>query len=211
MKKLIAAALFASVSAGALAQGAYIGGSLGAAKVEGVEDYVNQAQNLAADFGISSRSEYSGSEAAVKLFGGYSFNEYFAIEGGYADLGSHEADITYLGLFSEHNEWDISALFVDAIGKIPVSDSFSLFGKIGYARTKTEYKYSDSFGDSFSINKSKGTTKFGIGGEYTIAKRYGIRAEFERYSDVGSQFDFDPDVNKSSDIDVFSIGFNYKF
>ena len=212
MKNIVLVGLIAAGAAtGASAEGFYVGGALGSANVAGVEEYVQQGQAVASSFGVSSTSEYTDRAGSLKLIGGYSVNRYFAVEVGFTNFGTQEADIRYTGLGSEHNEWDISASFIDAIGMLPLSDSFSLLGKIGYAQTRTEYTYTDTLGGYYKANKSKGVTKYGVGAEYVFAKKYAVRAEFEKYGKVGNQFDYDSDISKGSDIDVLSVGFNYKF
>lgn len=206
MKKLLIASILAATSMAASAEGWYVGGAIGQASVEGVEAYAQEA--MTTQGGRS--AQYTDGAGSSKFIGGYALNNFFALEAGFTSFGSQEADVQYLG-GSEHNEWDMSAIFIEVVGMLPIGESFSLLGKVGYAQTNTEYTYTDTVGGYIKTDKSKGTSKFGFGGEYVIAKKYAIRAEFERYLDVGAQFAYDTAVNKPSDVDVVSVGFNYKF
>jgi OOP family OmpA-OmpF porin len=221
MKKMILAGLIAvGAATGANAEGFYVGGSLGSASVAGIKKYDQGNQALASAEGVSITSEYTDRAGSLKLFGGYAVNKYFEVEAGFTDFGKQKSDLNDpTGPFSESSKWDITAFFVEAVGILPLSDSFSLLGKIGYAQTKSELTYTNSNGAVGNINASKtgGGIKYGIGAEYVIAKNYAIRAEFEKYADVESMYsDTVADTNgamisKKADIDVLSVGFNYKF
>jgi hypothetical protein len=43
---------------------------------------------------------------------------------------------------------------------------------------------------------------YGIGGEFNVSKRFGIRIEWNRYADIGSD-----EVTGEGDVDMFSAGF----
>jgi OmpA-OmpF porin, OOP family len=87
------------------------------------------------------------------------------------------------------------------IGNLPLNDRFSLFGRLGgtYGWTKT-----DSSASGIQSGKDHGFgLGYGAGVNFNISTNWGLRAEWERH-----RFQF---VNEKSDIDLYSIGFNYKF
>src|SRR5947199_5705699 len=103
VKTLAAATAFIALSA--QAEGLYVGGSIGTTRYKG-----DDIGGLATD-----RSSTGG-----KVYGGYEFTPNVAVEAGYADVGkasSAAADVKGRGVF------------VDAVGKVPLMDNLSAFGR----------------------------------------------------------------------------------
>lgn len=155
-----------------------------------------------------------------KVYAGYRVNENFAIEAGYTRLGkfgyqgSFDFYITgydYEGsasLKGRAKAWTLSAL-----GIVPLGQQFELFGKLGLARwdVKTTANITvnqdgDSYSESTSVSKKGTGLNFGLGAVYKFNANLGIRAEWERFNDVGKE-----DVTGKSDIDLLSIGLMYSF
>lgn len=152
----------------------YIGGSAGQASVdEGIVD---------------------DDDTAFKIFGGYGFSEYFAIEIGYADLGSFTArpitappGLTF--------DFDVSTVYANAVGLIPFTRNFYGFAKVGVNRWDADIAIADLTGDDDS-----GTDlTAGIGVQYLLNNQFGLRGEFER-------FEVD-----DADIDLWSFGVLFRF
>lgn len=201
MKKLLLSTLLiAGLTAQANAQGFYAGGNIGASRMTGLEDY---AYGTLQSPGVNSVA-YSEATGGLKLLAGIHLNKYFALEAGYAFLGEFDTDVRGTSNYKE--TWDVGALFVDALVTVPVAEQFSLFAKAGYASTRTEYEF-DSPTLLTTTSKTKSSVKWGLGGEFVIAKHYAVRVEYENYPNVG-------DNNRTaleSDISFLSAGFNYKF
>jgi len=127
-------------------------------------------------------------DSAWKAFGGYQLNKYFAVEGGYIDLGAASAP----GVSFDSNAWHASA-----VGSLPMTDQFALTGKLGLARTTTD----------FSTGGSDHNTDptYGLGLRFDVNRQIGIRGEWERYRVSGGPF------AGRSDTDVFSINAIYRF
>ena len=90
---------------------------------------------------------------------------------------------------------------LSVIGNLPLNDRFSLFGRVGgtYGWTKT-----DSNTPTISSGKERGFgLGYGAGINFDLAANWALRAEWERH-----RFEF---VNQKSDVDLYTIGFNYKF
>jgi OmpA-OmpF porin, OOP family len=149
LKFLLAAALGAG-SLGAIsahAEGFYAGGSLG---VPHYRDGIN---------GI----EGDGSGLSGKVYGGYAISPNFALEAGVADLGHVD---TSAGTVKGHGE------FVDAVGIAPLSDKWSLLGRVGLAHVNLDTSNGDSSGTGL---------KFGLGAQYSLTSNTSLRGEWERY------------------------------
>src|ERR1700676_1594048 len=113
-----------------------------------------------------------------KVFGGYEFNRYFALETGYFDLGrfGFTAHTTPVG--SLRGDIKINGANFDLVGSVPIAEKFSLFARAGlnYAQAK------DSFigtGSVAVINRSPHKWdpdyKFGFGAEYDFTRTVGMR------------------------------------
>jgi OmpA-OmpF porin, OOP family len=248
-KQLLALAVAATFSTASYAQSnnspLYFGVSFGQSKVgspasamdlsrETVGNWLGEDYSLGEDFGEGFDTSTS---TAGKLYFGYKFNKNFSAELGYSSFG--RTNSSYLGqsyyddVVGEDDAFSTESLtiqnqshafFLDLVASTPVSDKFSLFGKLGVANVTTKSKangvvivdYDFSSSDeltlgaettNISTSKSKWVTKAGIGADYQINPTVAIRGEFERYLKVG-----DSDTNGSeSDVDMFTIGLKVNF
>lgn len=212
-KKAALLAALALSSGIALAEGNwYVGGSAGRASVDDQHVDRDIATLLRDDYGATSvHSSSDDTDTSYKLFAGYRFNKNFAVEGGYADFGRFKASGGgIIGTPIEvKGKIDSYAVFVDAVGLLPLNDRFSLFGKAGAAYTHTKLKVTGSWGgftDSISESDNEVVPKLGIGAEYNFTKSVALRAEYEHYFNVG-----DKDKTGESDVGVWSIGVKIAF
>jgi OOP family OmpA-OmpF porin len=89
-----------------------------------------------------------------------------------------------------------------AVGSYPIGTSgFAPYAKVGVYRG--EAKLSSSFG--ISAKETNNDLTYGVGVRYDIMRNFAVRAEWQRYGDVGGS-----DTGKA-DVDVISIGALYKF
>ena len=213
MKKtsLFCGLLLASGLALAQQPGFYVGASIGQASVD--SDSSNLASQLTSAGASNVSVSQDDSDTAWKIYGGYQFNPYLGIEGGYADLGKYTASATgRIGTngFTASGDVDAYAIFADLVGHLPLMDnSLSIFGKVGMAYTKTKLNASASaagFSASASDSDSEVVPKLGIGARYNFTKQFAIRAEYEWYFNVG-----DESKTGESDISVWSIGATFGF
>jgi len=146
-------------------------------------------------------------DAGYKLYGGYQFNNYFAIEGGYFDLGKFgfTADTRPLGTLNGTTR--LRGLNVDAVGTLPLIYQLSAFGRVGANVSQA----SDSFNGSGAVyvtnpHPSQHSTnlKVGAGLEYAFTRALGLRLEVERYR-------IEDGVGNKGDIDLVSVGLVYRF
>ena len=144
---------------------------------------------------------------AFKSFGGYEFNRYFALEGGYFNLGRFGFRADTLPAGSLHGDIKIQGADFDAVGSLPIGDKFSLFARAGviYADSR------DSFVGTGAVavldpspHKWAANYKFGFGAQYDFTRFFGIRLEAERYR-------VDDAVGNKGDIDLYSAGVIFKF
>jgi OOP family OmpA-OmpF porin len=168
-KALVSAAALVALSA--QAQGPYVGGSLGSTKYNGPDIG-----------GVSTDDSGTGG----KLYGGYEITPNIAVEAGYANLGKASSAAGHV---------KGEGIFVDAVGKVPITDSFSALGRIGAFNGKAKTNLGDSDRDT--------NAKFGLGVQYDFNKQTSLRGEWERYKFKA--------FGEKADTDMYSVGVNYKF
>ena len=142
------AGLLMASPAMAVKGGFYLGGSVGGATTDA------KAEDVAFD----------DSDTAYKLFGGFHFLQFFAVEAGYRDIGT----LTSNNLTLKPTGWDVAGL-----AGLPVGPVY-LFGKVGVITWDA---------DTNQISNDDGTDyEVGIGASIDLLKIQ-LRAEAE-YLDV---------------------------
>ena len=140
---------------------------------------------VGAGFGTTEVSEESidefladDSDNGLKVFGGYSFNEFFAIEASYFDFG--EASGTIEDPFFGEADFSVgvTGMSAAAVGRIPVAEMFALVGKVGFASYDVEFDVTvDGFG-SGSESESETDLVYGGGAALSFGA-FEVRAEYE--------------------------------
>ncbi len=205
MATTLATTLFAASSAFAADTGFYLGGGIGGTKVKDAPSAAELDAELAAG-GITASSSVDDTDTGWKVFGGYKFNRYLAVEGSYADLGevSITSNVTNPPVGTIDIAWEALSMTVAAVGILPLSYGFELFGKGGL-----QYWDVDLGAMPFAaITESEtGTDYFyGIGAGYNLTHNIALRAEWERYNNVG-----DENTTGESDVDMWSAGVQFAF
>jgi OmpA-OmpF porin, OOP family len=141
----------------------------------------------ASDFcsGVAGRCD--DTDTAWRIFVGYQFNPSFSIEAGFVDFGSVNLrgtvpgleDLGQLNVSVDSNGW-----FVTALGVWPVNPDFSLHAKLGAANTRAEFSI-DEFGEFSDFSETGVDLVAGFGGAYRLTWNLWLRAEWERYNNVG--------------------------
>jgi OOP family OmpA-OmpF porin len=148
-------------------------------------------------------------DTAYKVFLGYQFNRYLALEGGYFDLGegSFTTDTT-TPLGSLSGKLKTRGWSLDLVGSLPVTPKFSVLGRIGaqHGRTKAEYSGTGLAVPAFpSDSKTQTNYKYGAGLQYELTPSVLVRGEWERYR-VSNVADGRHAVNVASVSLVFPFG-----
>jgi len=202
---VIVLALFVSEPAVAEDPGWYIGANAGQSRAN-IDDEDIASGLLAQGFDTASITD-GDRHFALKLFGGYQFGRYFAVEAGYFDLGKFSFFASTNPAGSLHGDIKIKGANLDAVGFLPITSKLAAFGRAGgiYAESK------DSFAATGAVNvldpdrsARVSSYKLGLGLQYNFIESFGIRAEVERYR-------IDDAVGNDGDIDVISIGMIYRF
>ena len=103
---------------------------------------------------------------------GYDFTRYLGVEGE-ASVGVKDQDVVFGGVNTtlEH-QYDVAAY---GVAKLPVNDKLELFARLGYGTT--EVKASTA---GFAATEDGASVNYGVGANYFIDGRNGIRADWTR-------------------------------
>src|SRR5262245_52340830 len=154
-RKIVGVCVLAALASAAQAEdsGFYVGGGIG------------QSRQKFTDF--------EGNDTSFRLFGGWSFNKYFAVEGGYVDGGTQSDTLGLLDV-------DLSSegLFVEGLAKWPIGSFFAPYAKFGYVFYDSTTKLSAG-GQSISESDSDSDFIYGGGLEFKLGGNFRLRAEYE--------------------------------
>jgi len=199
IKLLISAVVLSTFSIGAQAQstnqGFFLGGGLGGAKYNGFDQLCRDITGALPGIEVDASCDSDETVLGGKLFGGWRWNRYVAVEAGFASLGEASGDTKIYGRDVNGNI-SVDALFAELVGSLPLGERVRAIGKIGVAALDAELK-TDVFpvlldvaapqGTAFS--KSSTEAVFGAGLEFGFTEKLMGRMEWERY-DFGDGIDF---------------------
>jgi OOP family OmpA-OmpF porin len=169
------------VFSGSVYAGAYAGAGAGRSDVD-------------ADAGFSS---FSDTDTGWKIFGGYAFNKYFAVEGAWVDLGDFSDTVPDpLFFIPTKMNLELDGFAVSGVGSYPVNEAFTIFGKLGIWSWESDVSIPVL---GLSADDDGTDVMFGAGGSYSFTKAIAVRAEWERFT------------ADSDDTDLFSISGVYSF
>lgn len=189
-------------------QGGYVGFAIGQSRANVDKGDIDSAF---AALGLGSTTSVDETDIGFKVYGGYQFNRNFAIEGGYTDFGkatSHTI-VTSGGSGTGDAEWKAWSIDVSALGILPLSDQFSLFGRGGISLWNLDFNFTAIGPGGIGIaseSKSGVSPLLGIGATFNFTPQFALRAEFERHFSVG-----DSDTTGKSDLDLISLGLQFRF
>ncbi len=190
MKKIIvgAALLLAAIGAQAQDTGIYVGGHVGQSKAESTCDGVSGTGITCDD-----------TSTAWRVLVGYQLHPNVAVELGYVDLGEVKATGPGGRITASATAFDLSA-----IGSVNVWKGLSPYVRLGVYRAKVEQDINTvTFVDSSSETNTG--VVYGLGLRYDVTRRLAVRAEWQKYNEVGGS------TVGEDDITVISLGVLFKF
>jgi opacity protein-like surface antigen len=154
---------------------------------------------------------------AYMIQAGYQFNKYIAVEGRY--WGSAKDDTSWTSAYNgsqydsgSYSDGDFSAWGIYVKPMYPVTESFSVYGLLGYGNT--------SIDDDFWYDKPLLDTdgfQWGIGASYSLTENLSVFFDYVQLSDgEGESYSF-TDGNYYSydqwetDVYTLNLGLTYKF
>jgi OOP family OmpA-OmpF porin len=203
----IGAALFGASGPARAQAHWYIGVTLGASNANITQEVVPVTGATSTVFLTDSR------DPGFKVFAGYRFNRYFAVEGGYAWLGEFQAttQVTAPTTGALNADIRVIGLYIDAVGILPVGDRFAAFAKVGVLLSETRTTRSTygtvtpAPGLNANASIDQPNLSYGLGVQYDLEKNVTLRFVWERYIKLG-------DANTGEfNIDLYSGGLLFRF
>jgi len=139
-------------------------------------------------YGGGSVGRNDNEEFSWSLFGGYQANRYLGAEFGYRDLGTQ----TLGGTTVDASAWELVG-----VGRVPLFDRFSAYGKLGGYLGRSH---------GGGINENNTDLTFGAGLEYAMTRNLALRGEWQRYSDLGGG-----GFGAKNDLDIVGLSVLYRF
>lgn len=133
--------------------------------------------------GLRNFSSSVSNGTGFRLGAGYQLTSTLAVEVSYLNMGKFDLAISAPGV-TITGDASVTGTNVALIGKIPLSDQFSIFGKAGYTAAKASVTARGA-GTSSSATNDSNSGGLGFGGIYKLSDSLSLRGEWEKlYSDV---------------------------
>ena len=141
-----------------------------------------------------------------KLFSGYKFNQYFAMEAAWIDPveavrrgESGGGDVSYNpgALVSSRDKDGVS---LGAVGTVSLGDQFGLFAKASVYKWDDEDFLARSLSGGSASDDYVTDSALGFGARYNVSENFSVSAEWERFN-----------RRSDEDIDFLSIGISTRF
>jgi hypothetical protein len=201
--------------AGAEQRGAYVGIGLGLIEYPNATTWVSNeiSARMTAAFGVpvSAAAAQDTNGMGARLFGGYSFNQYAAVEFAYHDLGETKITVaTSPVVTSSTYTVEGKALSASLVLSQEVNLRNAVFGKMGWYRAETKIT-SRKTGLSTDVlterdKASNMGTIFGLGMTYLLSSAMTLRAEWENLFRVGDDI-----KTAKGDVNMISLSVVHRF
>jgi len=183
----------------------YMGAEVGRSKAKIDDQAITNA--LITDGATSTSINNDTRGTGFRIFGGYQFNDYVALEGGYVDLGKFGYTATTNPAGTVNGIIRLKGLDLGVIGFLPFTDKLYGFGRVGMNYTQAHDHFSSTgLVDTINPNPAKSDLNynFGLGLEYRMTQALALRLEAQRYR-------VNDAIGNRGDIDLVSVGMLYRF
>jgi OOP family OmpA-OmpF porin len=182
----------------------YIGAGIGGGKANIDQDRI-QAALRSNGSSVTSFATDEKDGPTYKLFIGKQLNRYLAIEAGYFDIGKYSFNaVTSDGTLN--GQAGFRGVNLDLLAQLPLSERFSVLGRVGAAYTKTSTHFSGNRLNAVTApnaSEKKAGLKVGLGLEYKFTEALAMRTEVERYR-------VNDAVGNTGHVDTLSFALVYK-
>jgi hypothetical protein len=146
-----------------------------------------------------------GGDNGMRLKLGYRYSRFLSLESEFVDFGRTPADI-FASPVSLASAFRGTGFGVDTVATLPLWRSFSFYGRLGAYRGEYRNAFAAYSTSLLGEGVLRGTRmRYGLGVRYDFTNRFGIHAEMERYSPLGSPLAGEPDS------ELISVGVNWRF
>jgi len=138
--------------------------------------------------------KFDDDDTAWKVFGGWRFNKYIAVELDYEDLGSPNDEFVFAVDGTDvtiKSDIGVTAFVPYVVGTFPIG-MFELSGKIGYAFWDADIKVNaPAFPEVGEVNESDSGEDFawGLGAGMTFFEQLNVKVEYESVDVSGDTVD----------------------
>jgi OOP family OmpA-OmpF porin len=172
-KQFLLACVLSAFTLPAMADNFYIFGDVGQGKFE---------------LDSSNDSKLSKTDTTFSIGAGYDFNKFLGVEVAYRDLGEavdRGSDFDGVDDYDYVDKIGVTALQASVVGKLPISEVFNVYGRVGLASLDAEYSSVETYDDGIdedSGSESKTRALFGIGASFDVTSQLAVRAEYNQYA-----------------------------
>jgi len=224
MRCHLLAVLVAIAAAPAIAKepalGFYVGAGAGVSSFRG--DYASQVDQAYAGTGftVDAATVTDDRDTAWKVYAGWRFHPYGAIEAAWLDFGearTHYAiGVPNIGAATRDGRYRLSGAEVSALGIVPLGDRATVYAKAGALFSQLKYDESglNQFGEPGSFSHTNRETKFlwGLGGSFELVDSLAVRVEWQRAEDIGERFALTDSGNgRFEHVDMATIALQWRF
>lgn len=216
---VLSVSALAAMTANAAAPGVYVTGQVGYAdtNMASKTNVFDLAGNL---IDVHNRDQnLSNNGLAGRVAIGYQFNQNFAVEAGYLQLGEEKLNLGLVHLkqppLSGEGIMKLQQNVIDFAGKgiLPITNNINVYGKLGVAyitsdikgilRTPGQPKGDFNLNDQANVAQHKWAPEAAIGVSYDITPNVSLDASLTHIQPLGS--------NKPGNIDFAALGVGYNF
>ncbi len=205
---LLFAAIASLIAAPALAdEDSYFYGGLGLGQSRARIDVGRVTAELLASGLTTTALTRDEKHLAYKVLGGYQFNRYVALEGGYFNLGKFGYTATTTPAGTLDGRIKLQGINLDVVGALPLSERLSAIARIGaiYADARDDFRGSGAVVVlDRDPTRRKAGFKYGGGLQYEFNRSLLARAEAERYRVPDA-------LGNHGDINMFSVSLIFPF
>lgn len=127
-----------------------------------------------ADLGRTKVDGYLKRDTSAGAFLGYQLSDNFAVEGGYRRLADQDINLATGGGIAKGNA-RINQAHLSLIGSLPVSDTLSVYGRLGVNRLEAKISSAPYTAKDFSTK-----ALYGAGVSYAISELISARVEVQK-------------------------------
>jgi OmpA-OmpF porin, OOP family len=194
----------------------YLGSGVGQSRITATTTEIEEGF-LIDDAFVATGTTLDKTDTGWKAYIGYRFSRFFALEGGYADLGEASFNTTIVSApppfdtltpFPLHATATANGAMLSAVLHLPLAESVSLFVKAGAFRWQAEFTEEiPGFGTRVNRTEKETDAAYGAGTEFRLTGTVRLRVEYERFKDVGKGIG----GREGRDIDYASAGLLFAF